>query len=70
MDDKPQVTKNGFVCMQVCVPAAWNDDEIREFANRENLCGTTNGWVVSGREEVTPVPCEGRDGFKHVILDC
>jgi hypothetical protein len=68
--DGPVVTRVSLLSMQVCVPADWTDEQTREFANRENLCGITNGWVVSSRAEVAPVPCEGRNGFKHIILDC
>ena len=68
--EKPVVTKVGILNLQVCVPENWNDEQVREFANQENLCGTTNGWVVSQRPEVAAVKCEGREGFKHVILDC
>jgi hypothetical protein len=66
----PMVTSVKLLCLQVCVPDEWDNEAIRTFANEANLCGTTNGWVVSDRPEVAPVPCEGRKGFKHVILDC
>jgi hypothetical protein len=70
MDDKPQVTRVGIFSMQVCVPKDWGREDIERFANMENLCGTTNGWVLCQHPEVAPIACEGRQGFVHVILDC
>lgn len=70
-----QVTHAGALDMQVCVPSGWTDDQVREFAEREFPCGTTNGWVIrrqgrrllSGSDERTK--CAGREGFVHVMLD-
>ena len=41
-----EVTYRGFLDMQVCVPSTWSDEEVRDFANRENLCGTKMGWQI------------------------
>lgn len=74
-DEKPQVTRTGALDMQVCVPEDWTNEQIKAFANRENLCGTTNGWQIrkQGDESLAGcderVPCEGRKGFIHVMLD-
>jgi hypothetical protein len=72
---KPEVTKTGALDMQVCVPADWTDEQIKDFADRENLCGTTHGWAI--RREGDPflmgcperVHCASRPGFVHVMLD-
>lgn len=75
MSEEAQVTKMGALSMQVCVPADWTDEQVKTFADEENLCGTTHGWCVrkdgsdllgNARERV---PCEKRDGFVHIMLD-
>ena len=38
-----EVTRRGAFSMQVCVPDKWTDEQVKEFANRENMCGTENG---------------------------
>lgn len=71
---KPEVTKYGVFDMQVCVPAAWTDEQIKTFAEEENPCGTEAGWFI--RKDVKllqgapeRVSCEERVGFIHVTLD-
>lgn len=71
----PEVTKRGALSMQVCVPGDWTDEQVKEFADRENLCGTTNGWFIrkegdkalNGDPERNP--CTDRAGCVHVMLD-
>jgi hypothetical protein len=75
MDDGAEVTRHGVLDMQVCVPADWDDHAVKRFADRENLCGTSNGWFVrkegdnalAGSPE--RVPCDSRPGFVHIMLD-
>lgn len=73
--EEPQAIKLGALSMQVCVPEDWTDEQIKEFADRENLCGTANGWQIrkQGDEALAGcderVPCDGRKGFIHVMLD-
>ena len=61
-----QVLKRGALDMQVCVPADWTDEQVKEFADRENLCGTENGWFIrkAGDKALAGaperVPCIGR----------
>jgi hypothetical protein len=70
-----EVTRRGALDMQVCVPAGWTDAEVKEFADRENLCGTDNGWhlrkegdaALAGDPE--RVPCASRAGHVHIMLD-
>jgi hypothetical protein len=72
---EPLITRRGALDLQVCIPAAWSDDQVREFANREVLCGTTNGWQI--RKEGSPrldgfaerVACARRGEFVHVMLE-
>lgn len=75
MSYQPTVTRRGALDMQVCVPADWTDDLIKEFAERENSCGTSNGWQIrkSGDEALHGMPernpCRERAGYVHVMLD-
>ncbi len=75
-DEGAQITQRGAFSCQVCIPAQWTDEQAKQFADRENLCGTANGWFVrkqgdpalAGRDE--RVPCEARGPeFVHVMLD-
>ena len=72
-----QVTRGGVLDMQVCCPSNWTDEQIVEFANRENPAGTQNGWsitragatVLNGDKE--RVPCVGGPANSiHVMLHC
>lgn len=71
----PQVTRRGALDMQVCVPADWSDEQVKEFADRANLCGTENGWIIrkAGDKDLGKDPernlCSVRDGYVHVTLD-
>ena len=75
MSDGAEVTRRGALSMQVCVPKDWDDYAVKRFADSENLCGTSLGWVVrkegdkllAGSSE--RVQCESRPGFVHVMLD-
>lgn len=75
MTDGPVVTKRGALDCQVCVPKDWSDRQVVEFAERENPCGTENGWQIrrQGDEALQGdderVPCKGRRGFIHIMLD-
>lgn len=69
------VTKRGLLDMQVCVPRAWSDDQIKEFADQHNPCGTELGWhirrqgdeLLGGAGE--RVGCVSDHAFVHVMLD-
>lgn len=70
-----EVTRRGALDMQVCVPKDWTDEQVKAFADRENLCGTENGWFI--RKEGDPalrnakerVQCDGRSYYVHIMLD-
>lgn len=72
---KPEVTQRGVLDMQVCVPAEWTDEQVLDFAEKENPCGTTNGWFIrrEGDKELMGCPerqpCAERDNFVHIMLD-
>ena len=69
------------VTMQVCAVADASDEEILEVCNRENPCGTKNGWTqvireTEGKDSLfkgpnkTPVDCEEHEGRKHFLVLC
>lgn len=70
-----EMTRFGAFDCQVCCPADWTDDQVKEFADRENLCGTEHGWHI--RREGDPalkgcaerVQCVRRGDYVHIMLD-
>lgn len=70
-----EVTMRGVLSMQVCVPSDWTDEQVKEFADRENLCGTENGWFIrkagdKGRNgDPERAPCANGGGQVHIMLD-
>jgi hypothetical protein len=68
---KPMV---GICHMQVCAVEDATDKEILEVCNRENLCGTTNGWINVIRENederFRPVQCDKHPGKNHFLVSC
>lgn len=69
------VTRIGALDMQVCCPKEWTDDEVLAFANKENPCGTTNGWFIrkEGDKGLAGYPernqCERIANRVHIMLD-
>lgn len=69
------VVRRSGLSMQVCVPIDWKDKDVIAFAERENPCGTDNGWqirrdgdrLLSGTKE--RVRCAADDRNEHVMLD-
>lgn len=75
-EPQPQVTWIGALDMQVCVPSDYTDEQIKDFANDANLCGTQNGWQIRREGDEALLgdperqPCKGnRTGCVHVMLD-
>lgn len=72
---KPEVTQRNALDMQVCVPKAWTDMQVLEFAEAEYPCGTRGGWHIrkEGDAMLRGMPerntCGERDGFVHIMLD-
>ena len=69
----------GLVYMQVCAVNDATDEEILEVCNRENPCGTTNGWAGvfrDGSDELmsggksAPVKCDDHEGRTHFMVYC
>lgn len=71
----PEVTRRGAFDMQVCVPADWTDEQVKEFADKEYESGTDNGWFIrkEGDKGLSGDPerakCSSRHGFVHIMLD-
>lgn len=61
--------------MQVCVPSDYTDEQIVEFAEAQNSCGTTNGWFIrrEGSESLADDPeraqCSSHPENVHITLD-
>ena len=72
---KPQVSRRGFLDMQVCVPKDWTDEQVKTFADEHNPCGTTGGWFVrkqinyKAKGQLERQPCEDHEDFVHIVLD-
>lgn len=70
-----QVTRRGALSMQVCVPSEWTDEQVKEFADRENLCGTSGGWFIrkAGDKALKGDPerqqCHHLGDHVHIMLD-
>ena len=72
---KPEIVRSSFLCLQVCVPTDWTDEQAITFAEAKNPCGTTNGWSIrrAGDPDLSDDPernpCAEHKGFVHIMLD-
>ena len=66
--DKLVIVREKLLGIQVCVPGDWNEDRVTLETNKERLCGTTAGWVISDRVE-NPVVCGDDPNKRHWLLD-
>lgn len=70
------VTRRCVLDMQVCVPEVFTDEQVVEFANKENPAGTSGGWAITkaGNEYLAGDPerqkCDDRPGHVHIMLHC
>lgn len=70
-----EVIRRGILDMQACVPVGWSDEQVKVFADKENLCGTSGGWMIRRQGDAAlagapeRIPCLERAGFVHVMLD-
>ena len=73
--NEPEITRRGFLSMQVCVPTDYTDSQVNEFAEKEYPCGTENGWFIrrEGDKALNGCPeraaCEDRENCVHIMLD-
>ena len=69
-----EVTRRASLDMQVCVPTDWTDQQVIDFAERENPCGTEGGWSIRRAGDKSLAgdperqPCRSRDGHVHIML--
>lgn len=70
-----EVTRRGFLDMQVCVPKTYNDGEAVAFAEKEYPCGTTGGWQIvrTGSKWLGGHPeraqCHDHEDHCHIMLE-
>lgn len=70
-----EVTKLGIFDMQVCIPVDWTDQQVQEFAESENSCGTAQGWLIRREGDICLKgdperrPCAVRTDHVHIMLD-
>lgn len=70
-----EVTIIGFQDMQVCVPKTWTDEEVLEFAEKENSCGTKSGWAIRKEgdklleHDAERMQCHSYEDNCHIMLD-
>ncbi len=71
----PEVTCFGILDTQVCVPVDFTDEQVIEFAQVENPCGTREGWQIRRKDDpllsgcAERVTCDERANFVHIVLD-
>ncbi len=74
-DEGATITRRGAFSCQACVPKHWTDEQAKDFADRENLCGTTKGLLMRKQGDPTlsgcdeRVQCVERADFVHVMFD-
>jgi len=78
--DRVIITKMAALSMQVCAIKDATDEEILLECNRQNLCGTTNGWchvvrtISEDDPEIAkrslPVQCADDENRIHLIIQC
>lgn len=65
----------GICHMAVCAAKDATDEEILSVCNRENPCGTTQGWVSVIRDDkeypqCNPVKCADDPERLHIMVAC
>ena len=69
----PNIVGMGLFDLCVCVPGLYTDEQVEEFANREQPCGTEYGWKIrrGDSEELGPERCQCDDHPEnsHVVLE-
>jgi hypothetical protein len=70
----PTVSAMSALAMQVCVPKEWTDQQVRDFAEKMNPCGTQGGWHIryQGDPDLAGAPeravCELDADQVHIML--
>ena len=69
----PEIVRWSLLSLQVCVPEDYTDEQVTEFANKNQPTGLDHGWCIQRKHEngdPERVPCESRRGCIHVVLTC
>ncbi len=70
---EPTIIRAGFLTIQCCVPKEYTDEQVIEFVEKHNPCGTSGGWHV--RKEGSKlgykerVECAKDSNNIHILLD-
>lgn len=71
----PQVVRRSIFDMQVCVPEFWTNEQVKHFADENNMSGTSRGWIIRKKGDKglngdpERVQCSNLAGYVHVMLD-
>lgn len=66
MSEPTLLQMQGLLHLQLCVPGEWTDEQVVDFAEQEQPCGSSGGWSVNlGAKRV---PCADGGGMIHVIV--
>lgn len=63
------IVRNGLFSCQLCMPKICRDVDAERLVNELNPAGTTNGWMLSHRDEQR-VQCQRYEGNVHMLFDC
>ncbi len=74
-EGEPMALRCNPLDMQVCVPKVWTEQQALEFAEKNNPCGTANGWslrrkgseYLGGDDERQQ--CSEHESHVHIMLD-
>ena len=70
----PEVMVKGILGMRLCVPDDWTDEQIIQFAEKENPAGTSNGWYIAEKGDTAfdgasaRIKCEDRENYVHLVV--
>jgi hypothetical protein len=69
-----EIIRRGLFAIQVCVPKDWTDQQIIEFAEEANPCGTERGWQIRRylEEEANYQErgqCMDHENHVHLVLE-
>ena len=73
---KPEITRQGLLSIQVCVPHDWKDEQVTDFANQELPTSIKSRWSIRKaghkllQNDPERQPCNERSNFCHIMLDC
>ena len=68
------VLQNKLLAQQVCVPREWSDQEVIDWLEGGNPCGTSGGWHLCEdgdnalRGSPARVQCAQQPGWVHRVL--